>query len=801
MKTTSNKASSKKTNKTVWMLCGIVVTAALLMPLGTMAEGAEYSLSEGQWEDAPSVESTNNAVSSSVVPSSIPEESVYSDGASSLSEEESDDNQEEAPVLEAEHQQAHPGVSLLSAGSITFNVNAVNDSNITSVVKYTLTDVAVGTVTNGYGSVSVSVPNELDMHYSLPTGWTSTPSGNSVCFIITNSTANGTADVVSTFLASNLYFTLKTTNIYPANDEHITVTIDEKQISTWIDENGRIHYYEFIASSGITWGTAYNAAQARTYNGLKGYLATITSQEEQDLIYNSIAKAGGWLGATRAVVPTGSGGYKKVTEDSLAPEVIAGYNITTVTGNEWYWANGPETGLVFYTKATWALGGQIPSGVYCYWLDNQPDAFGGAEAFMQFAYSGSHWNDLPFTYPSLIQGYYVEYGGYPGEEPYPVQTSHDAYIPAPVRVQYQSFLGVEMAPTVYLNDGKITSVYNALPLTTVPTGYSYMGLGNGSATATGWYTSKMQTVIHIYTANKYTVKFDSNYIGSANPASLMVTYAAAYGTLPTVTRTGYYFAGWNTENDGMGSTVTAATIVKVANEHTLYAQWTPMKYTLSFDSNSDGSISSPASRMVTYATAYGTLPTMSWEGHAFEGWNTKVNGTGSTITEEMLVQITGNHTLYAQWSVPIITTSTTANRSISPNSTASSGSSDGVTTPSASATLSFDQPNIEVRDDDTSVIVSSSVKGWSLVNLISSVVTVILAILSFLIILGRKPRAKLFWVPGSVMVALVSVLTLIFTSDFVTEMMMVNMFTPLMLILAVVQAVAFVLYMRKDNCY
>ena len=52
-----------------------------------------------------------------------------------------------------------------------------------------------------------------------------------------------------------------------------------------------------------------------------------------------------------------------------------------------------------------------------------------------------------------------------------------------------------------------------------------------------------------------------------------VTYNAAYGTLPTPTRRGYTFAGWNTQSNGSGSTITAESIYSTVGDQTLYAKW------------------------------------------------------------------------------------------------------------------------------------------------------------------------------------------------------------------------------------
>ena len=59
-------------------------------------------------------------------------------------------------------------------------------------------------------------------------------------------------------------------------------------------------------------------------------------------------------------------------------------------------------------------------------------------------------------------------------------------------------------------------------------------------------------------------------------------------TLTEPTRDGYTFAGWNTEADGTGTTVTANSKCTFKKDQRLYAQWTPCDVTVSF--NNDGDI-------------------------------------------------------------------------------------------------------------------------------------------------------------------------------------------------------------------
>jgi uncharacterized repeat protein (TIGR02543 family) len=71
----------------------------------------------------------------------------------------------------------------------------------------------------------------------------------------------------------------------------------------------------------------------------------------------------------------------------------------------------------------------------------------------------------------------------------------------------------------------------------------------------------------------YTITFDPNGGSTPSPTSKEVTFDAAYGTLATTNRTGYNFDGWFTAAEG-GTEVTAETVVAIAQNHTLYAQWT-----------------------------------------------------------------------------------------------------------------------------------------------------------------------------------------------------------------------------------
>lgn len=137
------------------------------------------------------------------------------------------------------------------------------------------------------------------------------------------------------------------------------------------------HVYEVVNyGSSTSWNTANVAAQARTFNGATGYLATITTQAEYDYLSTRLS-GDGWFGASDAT-----------------------------TEGDWQWVSGPEAGTSFWA----GLGDGSPvDGLYSNWAGGEPNDSGGDEDCAQFYSGGSGWNDLPCT-GDYLQYYVVEYG-------------------------------------------------------------------------------------------------------------------------------------------------------------------------------------------------------------------------------------------------------------------------------------------------------------------------------------------------------------------------------------------------------
>ncbi len=153
------------------------------------------------------------------------------------------------------------------------------------------------------------------------------------------------------------------------------------------------------------------------------------------------------------------------------------------------------------------------------------------------------------------------------------------------------------------------------------------------------------------------VTFDAQG-GAVSPTSKEVTVGSTYGELPVPTKIEYTFLGWFTEKTG-GTKVTSTTKVTNTKSHTLYAQWEefvgPQKtVTVTFDTNKLGVTVNPKTKKVTVGSKYGSLPKPRIPSFftQFAGWFTEKTG-GTKITEDEIVTIDHDHTLYARWGEPV----------------------------------------------------------------------------------------------------------------------------------------------------
>ena len=122
----------------------------------------------------------------------------------------------------------------------------------------------------------------------------------------------------------------------------------------------------------------------------------------------------------------------------------------------------------------------------------------------------------------------------------------------------------------------------------------------------------------------------------------------------TLTKAGYTHTGWNTKADGTGAHYDkGASYTLTAVSTTLYAEWTPAKYTITYKdqggSNFSGTHESGYPTTHTYGTAT-TLKTASKTGYTFEGWYKEPTCTNK-VTSLGATAYSANITLYAKWTL------------------------------------------------------------------------------------------------------------------------------------------------------
>jgi gliding motility-associated-like protein len=251
----------------------------------------------------------------------------------------------------------------------------------------------------------------------------------------------GGTEALYTDLIAAVYDVKFISNNPNPTDKSFSFTIGD---TNYLEETG--HYYEFISLVDVTWTESKELAENLTYYGLQGYLATITSAEENQIAAVQTNDVG-WIGASDAA-----------------------------NEGDWRWVTGPEglenngDGLPFWNGAGSQQGGvAVNNGngsEYSNWNGTAEPNNAGPEHYAHVTSPNvgeiGTWNDLPNPasgggdYQS--KGYIVEYGGMPGD---PVlNLSSSTNLLAPVVENISGFFGclnelTELVASSNIGDGDV----------------------------------------------------------------------------------------------------------------------------------------------------------------------------------------------------------------------------------------------------------------------------------------------------------------------------------------------------------
>ncbi len=227
---------------------------------------------------------------------------------------------------------------------------------------------------------------------------------------------------------------------------------------------------------------------------------------------------------------------------------------------------------------------------------------------------------------------------------------------------------VPIDPNTYTQGQVVTVLGNNGNL--VMANYAFAGWntaadGSGTAYPAGQIFTIGAAAVTLYaqwTANPtYNVIYDDNWAtGGSVPVDQnnyqqgqVVTVLGNNGNL---TKTGYTFAGWNTADDGSGTTYAQSqTFTMGAANVTLYAKWTANPtYTVTYNGNgATGGIvpvDSTNYEQGQPVTVIGNNGNLARTYYTFIGWNTNADGSGAAYAGgQQFTMGAANVTLYAKW--------------------------------------------------------------------------------------------------------------------------------------------------------
>jgi uncharacterized repeat protein (TIGR02543 family) len=162
---------------------------------------------------------------------------------------------------------------------------------------------------------------------------------------------------------------------------------------------------------------------------------------------------------------------------------------------------------------------------------------------------------------------------------------------------------------------------------------------NGAGVVYYYYSSSIKAgfqITYVYD-NGYPNTTEPFYSASPNPTLI----------LPSPEKTGNEFSGWfDSETGGTLVGLAGANYTPPNTNKTLYAQWTPITYTLTYDANG-GSVS-PSTKQIDSGAPYGDLPTPEKAGYTFLGWYKTLDFT-SQILSSSTYEEGDDSRIYARW--------------------------------------------------------------------------------------------------------------------------------------------------------
>lgn len=516
---------------------------------------------------------------------------------------------------------------------------------------------------------------------------------------LTLSSNSGNPVAADSFQAAIRSITFSATHSSGIRTFSYSVVPDKTETTTLKYNAANQHFYELVdlgttPANYSTWSEAKTAAAKRTHNGKKGYLVTLTTLAEDELVKSIMdSNIGASAGASAWM------GFRNFS-----------------TSGDWRWDDGPEAGTAFYSGYYSTSTGAHINNQYTRWATGEPNSSAAINlAFGTYWMGGTYngvansgaWDDN--SNGSALRYYLVEYGGLSGDA---LTTTSSLNVTITRSVEYELNGGTNPAGTQslfamnnqsaitlpiptrenYLFDGWFEQAsFTGSAVTAIPAGttsnvkyyakwshYNVVSFDSngGSSVAdqqvidnttvkrpdnpirigyrfVNWFTTGQldttydfstpvnapATLFAKWILNQYVVTFNSNGGSFVTPQN--VTYNTVVPKPAAPVKTGYDFAGWysNSSLDKLYDFTSPVTGAK-----TLYAKWIRKDYVVTFEENGGSSVDN---KIVSYLDLVDVPASPKREGYTFKGWYT--NSALTTPFDFDNMQLTGNLTLYARW--------------------------------------------------------------------------------------------------------------------------------------------------------
>jgi uncharacterized repeat protein (TIGR02543 family) len=380
--------------------------------------------------------------------------------------------------------------------------------------------------------------------------------------------------------------------------------------------------------------------------------------------------SGTWKRITRAFINVAGTWRELLIGGTLAPQnqvtISKSTNATTflvtLTGTNYYWSPGPP-GLTYKFQwstnsgSTWT---DISSG------STSNPAFGSSNTEV---YTLSPTAPNMYVTPNVLNLYRFkvdatygslsatsESGTVSVQGPTNVSLSTTTIGGSSVGLSWTASTGAGAYLVYYsTNDSTYTLYSTVLSGTTTETVSGLSGTGTlyyfkvlpitGTSNANKGYNGNFSNTVSTTLAT-HTVTFNGN--GGSSGTTQTIPSGTSL-SLPSSSRTGFTFNGWYTASSGGSFVGIAGTSYTPTTSITLFAQWTAITFTVTWDANG-GSVS-PASNSGVYGATI-TAPTPTRVGHTFLYWRNPASGGDPIfLSAGASYTIIGTITWTAIWSI------------------------------------------------------------------------------------------------------------------------------------------------------